>query len=147
MDIDFATDFSDGQFRISLTENPAMVSGNRALVNRFEITFLTKQRQFSYDGGVVIDNYGGDAGKFISKPQVLSDTQSIAASLTVAIQQTVSSMKKDQSPSTMPTERIANAELISVDVINGIITASIQIFPEEVESYEALKFNLPIVRR
>jgi hypothetical protein len=36
--------------------------------------------------------------------------------------------------------------LISVDVIGDMVTASIEVMPAEVESYDLIKLNLPITK-
>jgi len=145
-DIDFITDLS-GNFEISLSENPKSVSGNRALLNRFELTFMTKRRAFDIGGNVVLDKFGGDATKFISVPRVIADEQGISAAISVAIDQTVDSLKGDDPGHLPDTERIDRAELLSLDVIGDVVTASIRVVPVEAESPGDLEFNLPITRR
>ena len=145
MDIDFITDLRSG-FDISLTSSPKGVSGNRALLNRFEITFMTKRREYNLGGVITQDNHGGDASKFIGTPRVLNDTQGISAAVSIAIDQTVDSIKNDEPTGTPDTERLDSAELLSLEVINDIITAVIKVNPVEIESYDALQFNLPIIR-
>jgi hypothetical protein len=146
VDIDFITDLSNGQFMISLGSNPSGVSGNRALLNRFEITFLTKRKQYIFGDIYVTDTFGGDASKFINKPQVLNNIKSIAVSLTSAIDQTVDSIINDQPDNLPDTERLSSAELISVDVVGDMVTASIEVMPVEVESYDLIRLNLPITK-
>lgn len=146
MDIDFITDLSSGSFEITLGDNPIAVTGNRALLNRFEITLLTMRRQFLLGDTIVVDNYGGDAHKFISQPAVLNDVKSIDASLTTAIDMTVSSMQNDQVSTIDDTEKIASAELLSINKVQDMITASIQVVPVVTEPYSDLIFNLPITR-
>jgi len=145
MDIDFTTDSSAG-FQITLGDNPLGITGNRALMNRFEITLLTKRRQFGLGDTLVVDNYGGDAQKFINRPAVLADTQSISAALATAVDQTVQSMLMDQSARLPDTEKIVSAKVIGLDMIADIITASIQIVPVQTELYSNLIFNLPIIK-
>jgi hypothetical protein len=145
MDIDIITDLTHG-FEITLGTNPLGVIGNRALLNRFEVTLLTKRRQFILGDKAVVDNYGGDAQKFVDRPQVLNNIQSISASLSTAVEQTVQSMINDQ-PLTIPdTEKIISAEILSIDIINDVISATIQVHPVQVESYDDLIFNLPIIK-
>jgi len=144
-DIDFITDIRNG-FNVALGDNPRSVSGNRALLNRFEITFLTKRREFQVGDDVVIDPYGGDSDKYINKPYVLRNNQSIAGSVKVAVDQTVISMKADEPDGLPETERIDRAEILGVIVVNDVVTASIRVFPVEIEPYADLSFNLPIVR-
>jgi len=145
-DFDFETDLRNG-FEITLSDNPRKVAGNRALLNRFEITFMTKRRIFGVNNDVFRDPFGGNADKYLGQSRVLNDTQAIAAAVDLAVKETVSSMKEDdaQVESLLPTEKIDRAEVVSLDVISGVITATIQVFPVEVESYEDLRFQLPIV--
>jgi hypothetical protein len=145
MDIDFVTDLTDG-FSISLSDNPKPVSGNRALVNRFELSFLTQRRYLDLGGSIIQEDFGGDARKFIQRPVVLSNTQSISAAISIAIDQTVSSIKNDETQGIPDTERLDSAELANLSVVNGVITATIKINPVQVESYDILQFNLPVTR-
>jgi len=146
MDIDFITDLRD-QFEIGIGENPQGVEGNRALLNRFEITFLTKTKMYLFGGKMVVDEYAGDAEKYINRPQVLNDPQSIAGGISVSIDQTVDAMKSDEPPGTPDTEKIESAELINIEIINDIVFAQIQVNPVEVELYSNLLFNLPIIKK
>ena len=145
-DIDFITDLTNGVFSITLSKNPNQVTGNRALVNRFEITFMTKLRVFILGNQYVTDTYGGNAQKFISQPQVLNNLQSISAAIATAIDLTVQSILNDQPASIIDTEKLSSANLISLDVVSDMINAVIEIVPVEVESYDLLKLSLPIVR-
>ena len=145
-DIDFQTDLTDGTFRITLGDNSTSVIGNRALVNRFEITFMTKARTFILGNTYVTDNYAGNAQKFINKPQVLNNIQSISAAVATAVDLTVQCLLDDQ-PSTIPdTEKLSKAELISLDIVNNMINAVIQITPVVTETYDVLKLTLPITK-
>ena len=143
-DIDFTRAPGDS-FQITITNNPQTVTGNRALLNRFQTTFLTKKRLFLFDGDrEIFDNYGGDAFKFIDKPQIASNTQSLASALTLAINETVESMQGDE-PDIIPnTEKIAGAELLDIDIQVDSVVASIQILPVETERFGDLIFNLPL---
>ena len=145
MDIDFITDLTSG-FNISLTTSPQQVSGNRALLNRFELTFLTKRKQYNLGGTLIQDDFGGDARKFIQTPRVLNDNQGISAAVSVAIDQTVDSLKNDEPPGIPDTERLDSAEIVSLEIINDVVTAVIQVNPVQVETYDVLQFNLPITR-
>jgi hypothetical protein len=145
-DIDFITDLSSGYFVITLGDNPTSVVGNRALVNRFQITFLTTSRSFVLGNQYVTDSYGGNAQKFVNQPQVLNNLQSVSAAVATAIELTVKSMMDDQSASMPDTERIASANLESLDIVGGLVSAVINIVPVETESYDVLKLNLPITR-
>ena len=147
MDLDFTTDLTSS-FEISLGDNPQTVSGNRALVNRFEIILLTKTRRYALsDGTVTVDNFGGDADKYINRSNVLNDPQSIAASVETAIQQTTRSILSDQ-PSSIPnTEKLSKAELTSLNVVGDVVFAVIRIYPVETEPYANLVMNLQITKR
>ena len=145
-DIDFITDLR-GTFQISLTDNPQSVTGNRALLNRFEITFLTKRRKYFSDGQTITDPYGGDAVKFISIPRIINDNQGISAAVSAAVDQTVESMKSDE-PSNIPdTEKLDKAELSEINVIDDQVFVKIRVYPVEAEVYDPLVFNLPITQR
>ena len=147
MDLDFTTNLNDG-FEISIDDNTQGVEGNRALLNRFEITFMTKTKRYLIGNtSITIDNYGGNADNFINKPQVLNDIQSIAASVSVAVDKTVESIKNDEPPGIPNTEKLDSAEVIDVNIIDDVIYAQIQVNPVEVEPYTDIMFNLPIIKR
>jgi len=146
MDIDFITDLRD-QFKIGIGDNPQGIEGNRALLNRFEITFLTKTKMFLFGDKMVVDEYAGDAEKYINRPQVLNDPQSIAGGITVSIDQTVAAMQSDEPEGIPDTEKIASAELIDIQIIDDVVFARIQVSPVEVELYQNMVFNLPIIKR
>jgi hypothetical protein len=143
-DIDF-TLFDSNTFEVTITENPQAVTGNRAMLNRFEITFMTKRRNFLFGDREIYDTYGGDAHKFINKPQVLNNPQSISSALILTINETVESMQSDDNQFIPDTERIERAELLNVDVQADTVFARIQVFPVETESFEDLIFSLPLV--
>jgi len=145
-DIDVITDLTKG-FQVTIGDNPQEVIGNRLLLNIFEITSLTTKRSFVYDGEAIKDPYGGDAEQTIGRQSVLADPQSISAAIIIAINETVKNMKLDETASTPLTERIDKAELLSLDIVDDIVTAQIQVFPVETEKYVDLMWNLPIIRR
>jgi hypothetical protein len=145
-DIDLITDLTQ-DFSVTIGDNPQEVYGNRLLLNIFEITFLTKKRQFVYNKEVVIDPYGGDAEKIINKQNVFLDSQSLSAALIITINETVKSMQSDETEFTPKTEKIEKAELVSVDIINYTVYATIRIYPMEVEAYADLVWRLPIIKK
>jgi hypothetical protein len=154
MDIDFSTIINSNSsttpssgFEISILDNPKGVEGNRALLNRFEITFLTQLKCFLINDKIVLDTFGGDADKFINRPSVLNNIQSIAAAISVSIDQTIKSMKSDEPEKIPDTEKILNANLLSIDVVEGVVVAQIEVIPVNVEPYSNLIFNLPIINR
>ena len=142
-DLDFhKTD--DDVFTVSFGDSPSKVTGNRALVNRFEVVFLTTSRRFLWGQKVVIDEFAGDADKYINRPQSLNDLQGIATSVATAVDKTVEAILGDQ-PDVLPnTEKLSRAEMVSIDIIEGIVYATIRVFPVEVEFYDSLIFNFPI---
>lgn len=144
-DIDFITDPTD-TFAISIGDNPQPVIGNRALVNRFEITFLTKTRTYLFGERTVVDGYGGNADRYLNKPQVLNNTQSIAAAIQACIDATVRSIEIDSPQGIPDTEKLQKAELISLNILNDVIYAVVRVYPIEVEDFNALDFRLPITR-
>jgi hypothetical protein len=147
MDIDFQTDLT-GSFTISIGDSPVAVEGNRALVNRFEITLLTKTRTYLMsDDSLVTDNFGGDADKFINKPHVLNDMQGIAASVETAVEQTVKSILADQGTNVPNTEKLDRAELVSIDLNGEVVYAVVRVYPVETEAYADLVLNLPVTKR
>jgi hypothetical protein len=145
-DIDLITDLTQ-DFSVTIGDNPQEVYGNRLLLNIFEITFLTKKRQFVYNKEVIIDSYGGDAEKIINKQNVFLDSQSLSAALIITINETVKSMQSDETEFTPKTEKIEKAELVSVDIINYTVYATIRIYPIEVEAYTDLIWRLPIIKK
>jgi hypothetical protein len=145
-DLDFTTDLTDG-FSVSTGENSQEVSGNRLLLNIFEITFLTKKKQFVYGDEEVVDPYGGDAERLVNKQNVLNDTQSMSAALIIAINETVKNMQDDESKETPATEKISKAELVGITIIEDSVYAIIQVFPVEAEPFVDLSWRLPIIKR
>lgn len=149
-DLDFITDLTNG-FQVSLTENPQKVTGNRALLNRFEITFLTRAKYYLLgevdSGDYFFDNYGGNADLLLVKPQVLNDPSGIVAAISVSIEKTVQSMKQTEPSGTPNNEKLDRAELLNMYIQNDIIMATIQVFPVETDTYESLLTNLPVIKR
>jgi hypothetical protein len=143
-DIDYITNTDNG-FEISLGDNPNLATGNKFLSNRFTITFLTNVNQYNIGDILTTDNYGGDALRYVGQPQALNNIQSIASSITVAMNKTIDSIKNNQDMIKDPTEQLANATLISVDVIADKIYAVIQIFPVAYSSSTELYFTIPII--
>ena len=147
-DLDFITDLRGG-FQISLTGNPRKVVGNRALLNHFEITFLTQSKFYliGNDERAFIDNYGGNSDALLSRPQVLNDPTGIVSSLSVCIERTVQSIIQDQ-PANLPNnERLDSAQLLNMYIESGIIYAQIQVNPVETDGYDILVTNLPVIKR
>jgi len=157
MDLDFATDLTEG-FQIDVGTNPQGVSGNRALVNQFEIVFLTTSRQYlmsQYDptsqtsaDTIVIDTFGGNADKFLSVPNAVNDLSSITAAVNSALDQTIKSIKDMQNslPGISNTEKLSSARMNTLTVVLDQVFAVIEIIPMQYETYQTLSLNLPILR-
>lgn len=146
-DLDFITDLTGGGFKISLTGNPQKVTGNRALLNRFEIVFLTKAKAYLLGETPVIDNFGGNADALITKPQVINNANAIIAAISICIERTVKSLLQDQSESIPDNEKIISAELLNMYIQSDIIFATIKVNPVQVDSYDVLVTNLPVIKR
>lgn len=144
--IDFNTIVRDGTFQIELSNRA--ISGNRAMLNRFEICFLTALRTYKNKGVYYVDNFGGNAFNYISKPYVLSDTSTISTALSVSIEKTVQSLQDDERDSMPDTERIKSASLTDLfKDQDSVLNAKINVVPVEVEPYADLQFILPITKR
>ena len=146
-DIRIFSVYDDG-FEITLGESENYIGGNIQLLNRFQITFFDEGMFFeSSDGSGIIDDFGGKAFSMIGTPKAISDIQSITASLTAAIKNTVESIQQDETEVFLETEKLKGAVLESVDVVKGVITAIINVYPVEIESSEYLSFNIPIISK
>jgi len=146
-DIDFITDLTGGDFKISFTNNPQKISGNRALLNRFEIVFLTKAKAYVLDDGAIYnDNFGGNGDAIIVNSGSTHDINGIIANIIVCIEKTVKSMQSDQD-FVPDTEKISGAKLLNIYIQSDIIYATIEVIPVEIESYESLITNLPVIKR
>ena len=145
-DIDFITDLTAG-FVVSLGDNPLRVVGNRALMNRFEITFLTKAKTYVYNGVQnVTDTYAGNAQRFIENSTNLTNPQNISAAVLLSITDTVNSMKSDEPAGLPDTEKLDSAKLVSLDMVGGRAVAVIKVVPVQAETSEDFLLNMPIIR-
>lgn len=143
-DVDFVINQDDG-YTVSLISSANSVYGNRALMNRFQVTFLSNTRAFlNVDGAVESDEFGGDAQRFLGVPIAVSNSSAISAALLNAIESTVSSLKSNE-PSGVPnTERIDTASLESLSVEGDVVKANISVVPIETELFSSLIFSVPI---
>jgi len=142
-EIDFITEIGGG-FGINL-DGAGIVSGNRALLNRFTITFLTEQKSFTYDGSVEVDTYGGNSLRYLGNGAVLSNLSAIGASVSAAIEDTAKSIMSNQDGA-LKTERLSSANLEDLVVMGEVITAKVNVVPEEIEPWVDISLNLPITR-
>jgi hypothetical protein len=141
-DIDYTLSLNG--FEVDLGDNPNLSTGNKLLSNRFTITFLTNTKTFLLGSVITTDTYGGDANKYIGQPQALNNIQSIATSISTAMNKTVDSIKNNQSDITDPTEKIDNAELLSVEIVGDTVYATIKINPIAYSSPNELYFTIPV---
>lgn len=144
MDIDFTTTIGTN-FSLGISDGGQAVTGNRKLVNRFEITFLTAPAALMFQGSYEADDFGGNAITRIGHPRVLNDLQAIAAGAQAAVEATVASIASDQD-GMADTEKIDSASVTSLDVVDGIVRIGINIVPVETEAWSVLQLNLPITR-
>lgn len=143
IDIDI-TNNDDGT--IDIFESNNAVLGNRALVNRFQIVFLTNSTSVFYSDSKSpkTDQQGGDASKFIGTPHALATPASIAASMIIAIERTVKVIKTNQSKVRNAESRLAGASLVSIDIVDGMIYGVIDIAPEKREPGLSTIYNAAI---
>ena len=111
-----------------INANAGTVTGNRALSNRFIITFLSSPITPMAFG------YGGDAVAAMTSAPNGATTQSLIASAQSACSQTVANIINDQSDITDPTERIVSATVVSLiqDGVNDALT--IELVPEQYDA-------------
>ncbi len=146
-DIDIIPDY-EGGFSITLGDSSRQVSGNVALLNRFQITFFSEGMFFSATGGgFIVDNYGGRATSMLGTPRALSDVQGITVALTAALNNTVDSIKNNTPEGTPDTEVLDRAEIADIFVKDGVINASIDIYPIRLAQSDLPRFFIPIVSR
>lgn len=144
MDINFTNVKINGDFSVRIDDIPTAVSGNRALANIFEVTFLT-----NLNDSLLSYNYGGDGVGVVSKSYDPNDLQSIAAAVKVACDSTVLVMQADQTAdqSIPPTEKIVSAKVITVNKTADSVYVSIDIIPEEYDAgpvKKAIVLTLPL---
>jgi hypothetical protein len=143
-DIDY-TILTDNGFEVSLGDVPTKATGNKLLSNRFTITFLTTIRQYLMGKTIVTDTYGGDALRYVGQPQALNNPQSIASTISIAMNKTIDSIKASQATVVDPTEQLAGATLVNVSVEVDRVYATIQIFPVAYSSPNELYFTIPVM--
>lgn len=144
MDIDFTTTVGQN-FSLGISDGGQAVTGNRKLVNRFEITFLSSPVSMLFAGSYESDNFGGNAISRIGHPRVLNNVQAIAAGAQAAVDATVASLKSDQD-GMLDTEKIDYASITSLDIIDGVVQIGINVVPVATEPWSDLQLNLPITR-
>lgn len=147
-DLDFITDLTKG-FKISLTDTPNKVVGNRALLNRFEIVFLTQAKSYilSSSGEQFVDRFGGNADVLLFSPHAISNPDSLATAISVCIEYTVNSISSSQPERTPKNEKLQGARLLDMYIDNGVVFATVEVTPVETDSYETLVINLPVIKR
>lgn len=145
MDLDFNTIERDGRFRIELANRS--VTGNRLLLNRFEQCFLTELKIFENNQGYFVEDFGGNAFTFVQQSVVLNDLTNLSGGISIAIDNTVTSIKNYEDDTTPDTEKISSATLTDISEVGGMVYAEIEVIPVKKESYEELKFRLPITKK
>lgn len=124
------------------------VSGNVALLNQFQIVFFDDGMFYtSTDNQEIAEDFGGRAMSVLGSPKSLNDVDSISASIIAATKNTIRSLKEAETSRMPDTERIESAELVSLDVIKGVITAVIDVKPVALELSELPRFQVPIISR
>jgi hypothetical protein len=146
MDIDFNTILNENEFYVEPSLNS--VSGNRALINRFEIILMTNWRQYRYEGSdeSVLDSFGGNAFNTASDVKNITDETSITASMSVVVQNTVDSIKLDEHDGIPDNERISSANISNVYVSGDTIYTDIDIKPIEKEDIINTNISIPIAK-
>ena len=146
-DIDIFS-INENGFEMTTGESESLVSGNRALLNRFQITFFYEDMNIVSDTGETIyDEYGGRAFSMIGSPRALRNTSSITASITAAMNNTAESIKLNTDETALNTERLDRVELDSVLAVGDTVTAVINVYPVELETLDVPSFNIPITSR
>ena len=146
-DIDIIPNYENG-FSLSLGDNSNIVSGNVALLNRFQITFFSEGMFFiGSDDSYIVDNYGGRFMSMLSVPRALSDIQGMTAALTAVINNTVDSIKNATLDTTPDSEKLDKAEIADIFIHNGVVSAIVDIYPVKLELSELPRFYIPITSK
>lgn len=144
-DIQMFPSLTEG-YEITMGNSARTISGNAALLNRFQISFFSDTLTFNgSDGSVLIDAYGGSAMNLVGNPKSISDIRSITVSLAACVSNTVESIKIDTPPDTPGNEKLSSAELGEVTISNGVIYADVFIHPEIIDSEDILRFSIPVI--
>ena len=115
-----------GNIEFDVADNMGVVTGNRALSNRFAVTLLTKTSE-----SLLAYGYGGNIQQGLI--QAGGDASGTAAAVKSASDQTVAVMKTDQD-GLAKTEQIDTAEVESVDKVLDRVFISIRIIPVELDA-------------
>jgi len=147
MDIDFSTTLDVKNNTISIEPGTKAVSGNRALLNQFEIVMLTKWKKFFYPETKQVTEvrFGGNSSASSSSLHA-TDKTSIMAAMTASIRNTVQSIQLEQSNLSLPdTEKLDSATLEALDTYGDQVVSVINVVPVETEPQVDLKLNLPVI--
>lgn len=144
MDIHFTNIINDGGFEVNIDDMPPIAKGNQLIANMFEVTFLT-----NLNTSLMSFGYGGNGVDIISRSYDPNDTQSIAAAVKVACDNTVIVMQADQyaDPAIPSTEKIVSAKVVSINKDRDRVSVSINIVPEQMDngaSSGALNLVIPL---
>lgn len=131
IDIQYLNVSSNGNFDISIPDNPNGVTGNRLLANIFEVCLLT-----NVENSLLSNGFGGNGTAFMSMNFDPNDVQSIAGMMQVALDYTVTTIKNDQNSfgQTLPLEeRIDSASIVNIEKDGENVMVQIKIIPEVFE--------------
>jgi len=144
MDIDLNYTVDDGLYERNLGDTYNTITGNRALLNRFQITMFSEGNSYvDNNGNVVTDDFGGRFMSMIGDKNSLTNTQGMIVSMTAVIDNTVKSLKSDEL--NLPnTEKIDSASIKELQKDGDKISVIIDVTPVEVEYGINNYFYLPI---
>lgn len=147
MDIDFHTTLGN-TFAVGVPASAGSVSGNRKLLNRFEIVFMTDRIEFGPASDPLKEStgFGGNANKLMRSGLVLSNPQAIVSVLQTCVDLTVESLKSTETDTDPATERIQSASITELNIEGVEVKAKIQVVPLETEAWVDMVLNLPITR-
>lgn len=148
MDIDFHTLVDIISNDVSIDVGNQAVSGNRQLMNQFEVVFLTSWKDF-YSPEADSTNTDSFGGNFlgISGSMNTGNPQSVMSSIKVAVDNTVASIRAEQENMDLDkTELLQNAEIESLDIVKGMVFCKIRVTPQQVQSAEELILDLPVIK-
>lgn len=132
VDLQYLNVSADGDFYISLPDNPNGVTGNRLLANIFEVCLLT-----NVENSLLSNGFGGNGTSMMALNYDPNDLQSIAAMLQVVLDYTVATIKADQNSfgqSLPKEERIDSASLVNVSKDGENVAIQIKVVPEVYEA-------------
>jgi len=117
---------------VSVSDTSSYSTGNESLSSRFLILMMAPD--------------GGNASKMIGTTSINGDDTLLTGAIIAVIEDTIEAMHRTEG--LLPdTEKLEDAYLSSMKVINGVITATIEVVPVERESEADLSLRVPITKR